>query len=266
MVKRFVLRSMRALGLAPLADRIWFAINRLRFRAKNQRFRAANPELALPPDYMLYESYRLDQELYYTDGRATAEWIVALLSVHASLEKARILDWGCGPARVVRHLPQLLPQATLSGSDYNATSIAWCRAHIAGIDFRTNGLLPPLQFEAASFDAAYALSVLTHLSEEGQLAWLGELDRVLKPGGLLLLTTHGAAFEDKLTAEEKVRFRSGSAVVHAVDEEGHRSYSSFQPKVYMESLFSRNWQLLNFAPGKQHSWGPEQDTWIVRKK
>ncbi|RYY66632.1 MAG: class I SAM-dependent methyltransferase, partial [Chitinophagaceae bacterium] len=260
MVKSLFLRSMRAAGLMPLVDRLWFGYNRLRFRGRNARFRAAHPGIALPPDYMLYESYRMDQELYFTDGQATARWVIDQLSAYAPLEGARLLDWGCGPARVLRHLPALLPGARFAGSDYNGATIDWCRAHIPGIDFRRNGVLPPLAFEDTSFDAAYALSVLTHLSEEAHAAWLTELHRILRPGGLLLLTTHGAAFEQKLTAGERALFQKGSIVVHAVEKEGHRSYAAFQPKAFMETLFSRNWQVLNFAAGKIHDWGPEQDT------
>ncbi|RYY39296.1 MAG: class I SAM-dependent methyltransferase [Chitinophagaceae bacterium] len=266
MLKSILLRCMRALGLAALADRAWYGFNRLCNSGRNRRFRTTHPGLTLPPDYMLYESYRLDQQLYYTDGQATAQWICAQLEPYGSLATATVLDWGCGPARVIRHLPQLLPGARLAGSDYNEATIEWCRAHIAGIDFRSNGVQPPLDFGRDTFDAAYALSVLTHLSEEAQVAWMTELYRVLKPGGLLLLTTHGAAFEEKLTAGEKLRFRRGECIEHPVEQEGHRSYSSFQPRAFMERLFSRNWQLLNFAAGKQHAWGPEQDTWIVRKK
>ncbi|GAB4092467.1 methyltransferase domain-containing protein [Flaviaesturariibacter terrae] len=265
MLKSLFLRGVRAAGLMPLVDRIWFGVNRLRFRGRNRRFRAAHPGLALPPDYMLYESYRMDQELYYHDGRATAQWVLEQLSAYAPLESAHILDWGCGPARVLRHLPALLPSAAFAGSDYNASTIAWCRTHLSGIDFRRNGVLPPLDFADASFDAAYALSVLTHLSEENHARWLRELQRVLRPGGLLLLTTHGHAFRGKLTAPERARFDSGAAVVHAVEKEGHRSYSAYQPEAFMQTLFSGDWQVLNFAAGKVHDWGPEQDTWIVRK-
>ena len=266
MVKSLFLRCMRAAGLMPLVDRLWFGLNRLRFRGRNRRFRAAHPGLALPPDYMLYESYRMDQELYVTDGQATARWVLERLSQYAPLERARLLDWGCGPARVLRHLPALLPEARCAGSDYNRATIDWCRGHIPGIEFRVNGVLPPLDFADGAFDAAYALSVLTHLSEEAHGAWLEELRRVLRSGGLLLLPTHGAAFEGKLTASERARFRRGEPVVHAVEKEGHRSFAAFQPKAFMETLFSRNWQVLNFAAGKIHDWGPEQDTWVIQKR
>ena len=206
-----------------LIDRGYFHFNRWRFSARNRRFRAANPELALPPDYTLYEAYRMDQEQYIRDGKATAADIVQRLSDYADLSGATILDWGCGPARVVRHLPALLPGARIVGSDYNAGTIDWCRRHIEGVDFRLNGLQPPLDLPPTSVDAAYSLSVLTHLSEANHGLWIEELARVIRPGGLLLLTTQGRVFEEKLLPAEREAFRSGRLVVREGATEGHRA-------------------------------------------
>ncbi len=60
---------------------------------------------------------------------------------------------------------------------------------------------PPLPFEDASLALVYSISVFSHLDEHHQDQWLGELRRVLKPGGVALLSVHGEyAFE---------QFRSG---------------------------------------------------------
>jgi SAM-dependent methyltransferase len=265
MLKNWFLRFSRRAGLMHLVDRAYYRFNRWRFAARNRRFREANPGLALPPDYTLYEAYRMDHQLYIRDGRATAEGIVAALGAWVDLAQARVIDWGCGPARVVRHLPALLPGARIFGSDYNESTIAWCRAHIPGVDFRLNGLQPPLDLPDHSIDAAYALSVLTHLSEANHQAWMDELARVIRPGGVLLLTTQGAVFEEKMVATERQQFRQGQLVVREGVREGHRAYSAFQPEAYMQTLFSNQWKVLNFAPGKKQHWGPEQDTWIVQK-
>ena len=55
------------------------------------------------------------------------------------------------------------------------------------------------------FDAVYCLSVFTHLNESMQDLWIQELNRILKPGGVLLLTIYGKGATDGL------------------DEEGHRA-------------------------------------------
>ena len=54
-----------------------------------------------------------------------------------------------------------------------------------------NASEPPLPFEAGRFDVLYAFSVWTHLPPEAQARWLAEAGRVLRPGGLALITTLG---------------------------------------------------------------------------
>ncbi|MGY1688890.1 class I SAM-dependent methyltransferase [Geodermatophilus sp. SYSU D01105] len=50
---------------------------------------------------------------------------------------------------------------------------------------------PPLPFDDGRFDLVLGYSVFTHLPVDHQDAWLAELRRVTRPGGLLLLTVHG---------------------------------------------------------------------------
>jgi len=49
--------------------------------------------------------------------------------------------------------------------------------------------IPTLPIPDASIDLVYAFSVFSHI-DEFELAWLAELRRVLKPGGIAYLTTH----------------------------------------------------------------------------
>jgi hypothetical protein len=60
-----------------------------------------------------------------------------------------------------------------------------------------NGLpLPPahMMVLVAGSDCIYAISVFTHLSAELQDLWMKELRRIVRPGGHLLITTHGESF------------------------------------------------------------------------
>jgi SAM-dependent methyltransferase len=264
-MKKILLRWIRWMGWMNGFDRAYFSWNRFRNAKKNRQFRKENPQVKLPPDYMLYEAYRLDYAAYYQDGADTAAALVQQWKEHGMPGHARILEWGCGPARIIRHLPALLPSADIYGTDYNSATIGWCRRNIEGVNFDTNDLNPPLRYENNSFDVVYALSVFTHLSKKNHDEWMNELHRILRPGGLLLLTTQGQAFMVKLAPEERQLFGSGALVVRDHVQEGHRSYSAFQPEKYMHALFSNRWKVVKFAAGTPQSWGPEQDTWIVQK-
>ena len=105
-----------------------------------------------------------------------------------------VLEWGCGPGRVIRHLPALLNEATIIGSDFNSESIDWCSKHILDVTFVKNELEPPLPFEKNLFDFIYAISVFTHLSESSCHQWIDELVRIIKPNGILMIWTNGDGY------------------------------------------------------------------------
>ena len=54
-----------------------------------------------------------------------------------------------------------------------------------------NAALPPLAFRDNEFDPIYGVSVFTHLPADCQKRWLPQFARILRPGGILLLTVHG---------------------------------------------------------------------------
>lgn len=103
-----------------------------------------------------------------------------------------VLDFGCGCGRIVRNFSDHPASCRIFGTDIDSAAIAWCRANLPFASFKTNEPLPPLPWPEASFDLIYAFSVFTHLDEEYQFRWLEELHRALRPGGILLASTHGA--------------------------------------------------------------------------
>ena len=268
--RRLMLRNktsylFRKLKLMPLFDWLYFSFNKIYFFNKNKRFVKEHPGVAIPPDYMLYESFRLDYSNYYHDGKETATWVTEQYSTFHPLSDVKILDWGCGPGRVVRHIPELLPSSGIYAADYNRKTIEWCAQNIAGVEFAKNNLEPPMPFNDSFFDFIYGLSVFTHLSLNSHYLWLKEIHRLLKPGGIFLFTTQGKAFDSKLSEGEYKNFSSGLFVVRDSAKEGHRSFSAFHPEEFIHSILSVNWKVLKFMPGTIQSWGAEQDTWIVQK-
>jgi SAM-dependent methyltransferase len=104
---------------------------------------------------------------------------------------ARILEWGCGCGRILAQLPVDLQKQELHGCDIDGEAIAWLQENYPAIQTVQSGGLPPLPYENGYFDLILNHSVLTHLNEAYQDAWLEELGRILSPDGVLALTVHG---------------------------------------------------------------------------
>lgn len=266
--KKNVVLFTRKFQLAGLFDTFRFYVYFLKNYFINKKFKRKVFPFRFPPPYFIYETYSLNYKNYFTDGYQTAKEIVMLLSDYIDFSKPSVylLDWGCGPARIVRHLPAILPSENkIYGCDYNGKYINWCKKNINGVNFTLNNLYPPTSFTFNHFDIIYGLSILTHLSAVNHVAWIHELHRILKPGGILLITSQGNAFYEKLLPHEKNLFAKGSLVIRESKNEGHRIFSAFQPKSFMEELLN-NFTLLTFiGGGNRDSIHGLQDTWLVQK-
>ncbi len=264
-MKTIIISLLRTFGMLEFADRIRFRFNSFSHRRSNRQFRKENPGVALPPPFILYESFgKLDYPAYYYGGKESAKYIVSLLGKHVSLTNARICEWGCGPARLLRHFPSLLSELhpSLYGADYNRQTIAWCQRYIRGIDFRSNRLMPPTDYPDAFFDAVYCISVFTHLSAEAQDAWLQECLRIIKPGGVFLLSVHGDACSGNLSEQEKREYAGSGRVIRGEVTEGQRTYTSYNSPTFMRDVFLKGLDVAEYIPGDNHA----QDIWIIKKQ
>jgi ubiquinone/menaquinone biosynthesis C-methylase UbiE len=146
---------------------------------------------ATPPEDLQIRVTGAAAGAFHATGALVARQIADLLQAAGQpLTKAtRILDFGCGPGRVIGAVADLHPSATYAGCDIDAEAIAWCQAQMRDVaTFKVNGHAPPLPFPDQAFDLIYSISIFTHLPEDMQHQWLDELRRVLKPGGVLLTT------------------------------------------------------------------------------
>ena len=131
-------------------------------------------------------------------GQTIASELHAAITYRIALDPShQVLDFGCGCGRVLRHIQPHVNRAALHGSDVDAEAISWCQENLSDIgQFGMNEPSPPLDYPDASFDVVYSVSVFTHLAEDAQFLWLDELARITRPGGILLLSTHGPHLSD----------------------------------------------------------------------
>ena len=257
---------LRDTGLIYHTDKLRYFLERFKNRKINKEFRKNNPDVKLPPDYLIYESFRLNYTKYYYDGKDTTQWLADYFRKHSDLNGKKILDWGCGPGRIIRHLPEIIGNdCDYFGTDYNPKSIEWCSRNLAGIHFNLNSLKAELPYPDNFFDIIYGLSIFTHLSEQMHFGWFNELYRILKPGGILFITTQGNNFREKLTGSELGKYINGELVVRGKVKEGHRTFSAFHPKEFMMKLFKDCRIEEHIEPEMLQGKVIPQDIWIVRK-
>ena len=108
-------------------------------------------------------------------------------------DNLKVLDFGCSSGRVLRHFESEIENQNweMMGCDIQATAIESMRADnwSNGFSFFTSTTIPHLPIEDNSLDVIYSFSVFTHTKFLWD-AWLLELKRVLRPGGLMIHTVH----------------------------------------------------------------------------
>jgi SAM-dependent methyltransferase len=255
-VKRRLVRLLQRLGLVGPAFRAYE-------RTVALRGRRATPAdgLPLPPRRLMVRvAMTADADWFLRTGRAGYDAIAA----HVDLADTRsVLDFGCGCGRVTRYFHDF--PGEVAGSDLSADAVAWCRTNLPFGRFEVNGLAPPLAFADESFDLVYALSVFTHLTDELQLAWRDELRRVLRPGGRLLITTHGRSYVPRLDAGEREHFERGELVVRWGDVVGSNLCSAYHPERYLRDTFAQGFTFLQLEPEGARG-NPTQDLVLLQKR
>lgn len=264
--KTVISNLLRKFGILFFSDKMVYSYKRNKMKKLNEEFRKEHPEFKLPPDYLMYESYQINYRGYYVGGKKTAEFLKNLVEKYIIAENLKILDWGCGPARVVRHLPEVFGNNNrFFGTDYNAESIKWNNENIKNVEFNLNSLKAELPYENEFFDFIYGISIFTHLSEKLHYEWVAELSRVLKKDGLVMMTLQGEKFREILSQAEKENFDKGKLVVRDQVKEGHRMFSAFHPDNFVKKLFE-NFEILEHQNSFSENGNLLQDTWLFRKK
>lgn len=127
--------------------------------------------------------------------RVKAEYLVELLQ---GLKKAQgapdakpldVLDIGCGHGHIHPYLVQSAVRMNLSAIDVAATVIEEARLMNPAVNYRSyEG--ERLPYDDASFDAAYTIAVMHHVPPAQWPAFLKEMHRVVRPGGLIAIFEH----------------------------------------------------------------------------
>lgn len=201
--------------------------------------------------------YGTDHFSYWASGLQDAKMLLEAARQMGIQHPQQFLDIGCASGRVTRHTALLVPAMHTLGCDINRWHVEWCNQYLPpSICTFQNHSIPSLPLESNSVDIVSAFSVFTHI-EALETAWLMEIKRILRPGGMAWITVHTEGtladmtpdwplwrpvmdFPDasKLFDTEAKRFKGNRLVLRWLAD---RSYSSniFYKEDYLRNTWSR---------------------------
>jgi SAM-dependent methyltransferase len=200
------------------------------------------------------------------------EYLLEKYSKRSATSFRSVLDWGCGCGRTTWALSEMLPDVNVMGIDIDGPNLNFARSIVPRASFQLSGLYPPLRLENGAVDLIFSQSVFTHLSETAQDLWLAELDRILAPDGVAIISlqlevTSLARFFD-LDAiqtyfiygiEDYVRDPALDGVI--ADKDYYRT--TFHTTEYIKERWGKVFDIVGIEPGFI---GGHQDAVICVKK
>jgi len=141
-----------------------------------------------PPADVHFVAGALD--IFY-DFRNTDVALHELVAAGASIG-GKLLDFGCSSGRNLAVLHRAFGnRLELFGADPAAPSIRWLKDNVAGAQAIVSNPAPPLPWADNMFDLIIAKSIWTHFSPRAARDWLVEMNRIMRPGGHMMFSTHG---------------------------------------------------------------------------
>ncbi len=212
----------------------------------------------LPPPLMRYQvGEDLDPLMFIALGRRIVEDIERCVAFQGEAldQLPNVLDFGCGCGRTLLQLIDRYPKHRYVGTDINAAAIDWCQNNLKPAEFLANRPDPPMDFETGRFDLIYAISVFTHLDRTRQEHWIPEFTRLLRPGGLLIVTVHG----ETAAAQAGIRWADLPGIAETgvsflesdknADIHPDWYQTSFNHRPFTEQAFGQYFTSLMYVPG-----------------
>jgi SAM-dependent methyltransferase len=235
---------------------------------KNISYAKKFPALIFPPDYYLYETYKLDYQQYIEDGDLSAKEIIEWTTKYLPHQQINLLEWGCGVGRTTRHLKNYLPASSnVFACDINEEMVCWNKKNINNITFSQINHRPPTEYSSLAFNVVFAISVFTHIDSKQQEKWVKEIHRILDVNGVFLFTTHGSYYYNKLLPKEREELNAKGTFTKRFNKNGHRLMSTYNHsdefKIILENIF----EIVEFYEGSKYfEKVGGQDLWIVKKR
>ena len=121
--------------------------------------------------------------------RIKADLLLELASTHVGAPgDLAFLDVGCGPGETDSFLAGRV--GSLTGVDVSRGMVERARRRNPWAEYRDYRPSEPIPYDDGSYDVCFAICVLHHVPPDQRPGLVAEMERLCRPGGLLLLLEH----------------------------------------------------------------------------
>ena len=220
------------------------------------RFIWEHPSFAAKADAVRY---------YFTDGARSAAQVRAIVDRWMpAAPPLRILEFASGYGAVTRHARAALAPHHLSACVIHPEANAF-NARTFSVRTIQSATVPEKLALPRPFDVIFVLSFFSHMPRATWTRWLQRLYRAIRPGGLLVFTTHGLAsmaqMDEKPLDADGFWFAPGSEQ-HDLDGADYGQTVTSRDFVDAQIATLPGAECLQYEPG--YWWG-HQDLFVLRR-
>jgi CBS domain-containing protein/SAM-dependent methyltransferase len=229
---------------------------------------AAQVDWTIAPREKMYGGLRGPYVLAGTTAVVLIRKAMALAGVRNAPEA--ILDLPCGHGRVMRVLRAAFPDSTLIACDLDRDGVDFCAATFGAVPVYGDTDPARVRIEQP-VDLIWVGSLLTHIDPARWNDFLDLFARVLRPGGILVLTTFD---RPRLPILDAMNLPDPKQLLRERDERGVAFQSYLHDEDYgiavasadhVRQALAGQFEVLGHEPLSVFQPDPTQDTWLCRR-